>query len=57
MTALPTIAVMLGVHRVVHGPAITHPAGWDTAQRRRVLERALALLETPVEEPTVWEVP
>ena len=57
VTALPTIASMIGVNRVVHAPAITHPFGLDVEERRRIVERALALLETPVEETTVWEVP
>jgi hypothetical protein len=56
VTALPTIAAMIGVNRVVHAPAITHPFGLDANERRRIVERALTLLETPVEETTVWEV-
>jgi glycine/betaine/sarcosine/D-proline reductase family selenoprotein B len=56
VTALPTIASMIGVNRIVHAPAITHPFGLDAGERRRIVERALALLEEPVEETTVWEV-
>jgi glycine/betaine/sarcosine/D-proline reductase family selenoprotein B len=56
VTALPTIASMIGVNRIVHAPAITHPFGLDLEQRRRIVERALALLEEPVEETTIWEV-
>jgi glycine/betaine/sarcosine/D-proline reductase family selenoprotein B len=56
VTALPTIASMIGVNRIVHAPAITHPFGLDTDERRRIVERALEMLETPVEPMTVWEV-
>jgi glycine/betaine/sarcosine/D-proline reductase family selenoprotein B len=57
VTSLPTIATMIGANRIVRGPAITHPFGLDEAQRRRIVECALEMLETPVEAPTVWEVP
>ena len=56
VTALPTIASMIGVNRIVHAPAITHPFGLELEERRRIVERALALLEEPVEETTVWQV-
>ena len=56
VTSLPTIATMLGVNRVVRGPAITHPFGLDEEERRRIVERALEMLETEVEPTTVWEV-
>jgi glycine/betaine/sarcosine/D-proline reductase family selenoprotein B len=56
VTALPTIATMIGVNRVVHGPAITHPLGLDKEERRRIVERALEMLEIEVEPLTVWEV-
>lgn len=55
MTSLPTIAAMVGCNRVVRGPAITHPAGLDRDERRRIVEAALALLETAVEPGTVVE--
>ena len=57
VTALPTVAVMIGVNRNVHAPAITHPFGLDEADRRRIVERALAMLESEVAPLTVWEVP
>jgi glycine/betaine/sarcosine/D-proline reductase family selenoprotein B len=57
VTALPTIATMIGANRNVHGPAITHPCGLDDGERRRIVERALEMLETEVEPTTVWEVP
>ena len=43
-----------GANRIVRGPAITHPFGMDEAERRRIVERALELLETDVEPNTVW---
>ena len=62
MTALPTIATMIGANRVVRGVAITSPFGdpklsppGELALRRRIVERALQLLETDVEPGTVWE--
>ena len=55
VTSLPTIATMIGVNRVVRGPAITHPFGLGEEDRRRIVERALEMLETEVESTTVWE--
>ncbi|MCC6221896.1 MAG: hypothetical protein IT201_00190 [Thermoleophilia bacterium] len=55
VTSLPTIATMVGCNRVVRGPAITYPAGLDPAERRRIVEAAMALLETEVEPGTVVE--
>jgi betaine reductase len=55
VTSLPTVATMIGANRIVRGPAITHPFGLDEAERRRIVERALDLLETEVEPNTVWE--
>jgi glycine/betaine/sarcosine/D-proline reductase family selenoprotein B len=55
VTSLPTIATMIGVNRIVRGPAITHPFGLDERDRRRIVKRALEMLETPVEPTTVWE--
>jgi glycine reductase complex component B subunit gamma len=64
VTALPTIATMVGANRVLRGVAITNlfgdadrsPVG-ERALRRRIVERALELLETEVEPGTVWEAP
>jgi glycine/betaine/sarcosine/D-proline reductase family selenoprotein B len=56
VTALPTVATMIGANRIIRGPAITHPFGLDAGERRRIVERALELLETDVEPNTVWEV-
>jgi glycine reductase complex component B subunit gamma len=61
VTALPTIATMIGANRVVRGVAITSPFGdpgrspaGERALRRGIVERSLALLETDVEPGTVW---
>ena len=56
VTSLPTIATMIGANRIVRGPAITHPFGLSEDERRRIVERALEMLETEVEPATVWEV-
>ena len=56
VTSLPTVATMIGANRFVRGPAITHPFGLDEDERRRIVERALDMLETDVESNTVWEV-
>jgi len=62
VTALPTIATMIGANRVVRGIAITSPFGdparspaGELALRRRIVERALALLEREVGPGTVTE--
>jgi glycine reductase complex component B subunit gamma len=63
ITALPTIAQMVGANRILRGVAITHPTGEPTlgsdeerAFRRRILARALEMLAVDVEPRTVWEV-
>jgi glycine/betaine/sarcosine/D-proline reductase family selenoprotein B len=56
VTSLPTVATMIGANRIVRGPAITHPFGLDEDERRRIVERALVMLETDLEPNTVWEV-
>jgi glycine/betaine/sarcosine/D-proline reductase family selenoprotein B len=56
VTSLPTIATMIGANRIVHGPAITHPFGLEEPERRRIVERALEMLESEVEPTTVWEI-
>jgi betaine reductase len=56
VTSLPTVATMIGANRIVRGPAITHPFGLQADERRRIVQRALLLLETDVEPNTVWEV-
>ena len=63
ITALPTIAQMVGANRVLRGQAITSPTGdrslaaSDEAElRRRIVERALEMLSADVERSTVWEM-
>ena len=63
ITALPTIATMVGANRTVRGIAVTNPAGEpalgaddELALRRRIVERALEMLATDVQPRTVWEV-
>lgn len=61
VTSLPTIAAMVGANRILRGQAITAPFGDPTlssaaelALRRRIVERALEMLETDVEPTTIW---
>lgn len=63
ITALPTIAQMVGANRILHGVSITHPTGDPTLAvgeehelRRRMVERALEMLGTDVPPRTVWEL-
>lgn len=63
ITALPTIAQMIGANRVLRGRAITAPtgdpslaAGEEAKLRRRIVERALEMLSTDVGPLTAWEV-
>jgi len=63
VTALPTIATMVGANRILRGVAVTNPVG-DPALgandelilRRRIVERALEMLATEVPARTVWRV-
>lgn len=62
ITALPTIASMVGANRVLRGLSITHPTGDpalsvgdEFAMRCRLVDRALQMLATTVEGRTVWE--
>ncbi len=62
ITALPPLAMQAGANRVVQGVKIEHvcgdpalsPAG-DQALRRRLVERALQALQTPVQGPTLFQ--
>jgi glycine/betaine/sarcosine/D-proline reductase family selenoprotein B len=63
VTALPTIAQMVGANRIIHGISIAHPTGDpslavgdEAALRRRIVQRALEMLATEVDAGTVWEV-
>lgn len=61
ITALPPLAMQAGANRVVQGVKIEHVCGdpalspaADQALRRRLVERALQALQTPVEGPTLF---
>jgi glycine reductase len=63
VTALPTIAQMVGANRILRGLAITHPAGdpsldpeGERLMRIALVRRALEMLSTDVEPRTVWEL-
>jgi glycine reductase complex component B subunit gamma len=54
---------MVGANRIVRGVAITNPFGApdrgteaERALRRRIVERALDMLETEVAPTTIWDV-
>jgi glycine/betaine/sarcosine/D-proline reductase family selenoprotein B len=62
ITALPSIAQMVGVNRVLRGASITSPTGdsslavgEESTLRRRIVERALDMLSVDVEPVTVWD--
>jgi glycine/betaine/sarcosine/D-proline reductase family selenoprotein B len=62
VTALPTIAQMVGANRIVRGAAITNPTGDPSlapgdgqALRVALVRRALGMLATDVEPRPVWE--
>jgi glycine/betaine/sarcosine/D-proline reductase family selenoprotein B len=63
VTALPTIAQMVGTNRILRGVAITSPTGDpslatgdELALRRRIVVRALEMLATDVGPGTIWEL-
>lgn len=63
VTALPTIAQMVGANRILRGVAITHPVGDpslaahdERALRVAIVRRALEMLATEVGPRTVWEL-
>jgi glycine reductase complex component B subunit gamma len=61
VSALPPLALQAGANRVVKGVKIEHvcgdpsrgPAG-DAALRRRIVERCLDAVRTPVASPTLF---
>ena len=60
ITAIPNIAQMVGVNRIVQGRAVTNPLGDPTLTkeqekelRREYVLKALELLQKDVEGPTV----
>jgi glycine reductase complex component B subunit gamma len=63
ITAIPNIAQMVGVNRIVQGRAVPNPVGDPslTAEKEKELRRefvlkALALLQKEVDGPTVYTV-
>lgn len=63
ITALPTIAQMVGSNRILRGVSITHPtgdpalaAGDEHELRVRIVRRALEMLAAEVEPATIWEL-
>ncbi len=62
VTALPTIAQMVGANRILRGVSIAHPTGDPSlsvgdehALRERMVGRALDMLASDVGPGTVWE--
>ncbi len=62
MCTVVPISLTVGANRIVPTVAIPHPLGNPTMNaadekelRRKLVERALHALETPVEEQTVFE--
>ena len=63
VTALPTIAQMVGTNRILRGVSITHPTGDPDLQpddehalRVRLVRRALEMLTVEVAPATIWEL-
>jgi glycine reductase complex component B subunit gamma len=60
ITAIPSIAQMLGVNRIVQGRAVPNPVGdpsltkeQEKGLRRKYILKALELLQRDVDGPTV----
>ncbi len=60
ITAIPSIAQMLGVNRIIQGRAVPNPVGdpsltkeQEKELRRKYVLKALELLQKEVEGPTV----
>ena len=63
VTALPTIAQMVGTNRILRGVSITHPtgdpslaAGDEHDLRLHIVRRALEMLTAEVGPGTIWEI-
>lgn len=61
ITAVPNVAKMVGVNRILQGQTVPCPVGNSTLTpeqekglRRRYVERALELLQVEVDGPTVF---
>jgi glycine reductase len=62
ISALPPLALQAGANRVVQGVKIEHVCGdpsqtpeLDRRLRRRLVERSLEVLQTPVSGPTLFQ--
>jgi len=62
ISALPPLAMQAGANRVVQGVKIEHVCGdpsltpeLDHRLRRRLVERSLEVLQTPVSGPTLFQ--
>ena len=62
ISALPPLAMQAGANRVVQGVKIEHVCGdptltpeLDRRLRRRLVERSLEVLQTPVTGPTLFQ--
>jgi glycine/betaine/sarcosine/D-proline reductase family selenoprotein B len=62
ITAISRSAFVVGSNRILHGTSVVNPIGDATLSperekklRRSYIERALHILNTDVEEPTVFE--
>jgi betaine reductase len=63
ITAIPNIAKMVGVNRIVQGQAVTNPVGdpaltgeQEKELRRQYVLKALELLQKEVDGPTVLTI-
>jgi hypothetical protein len=61
ISALPPLAMQAGANRVIQGVKIEHVCGdptqtpeLDHRLRRRLIERSLEVLQTPVSGPTLF---
>jgi glycine reductase len=56
ITALPTIAQMVGANRIVRGVAITHPTGDPSLAAGDELALRVRMLASEIAPRTVWEI-
>ena len=63
LTAIPLIPLAVGANRVVKGVRVEHVCGNpllskedDRKLQRRIVEKALGALQTPVDSPTLFEL-
>jgi glycine reductase len=63
VTAMSPLAANVGANRIVTGDAVPHPFGdpslsaeGEREYRGRLVAKALAALQTEVEEPTIFSV-